>query len=74
MYAERHDWELSTIDVDVRYDVDDERRGTIARSITVPAGLAGEQVDALASIAERTPVTRAIRAGTPITTTMRQEG
>ncbi len=73
MYAERHDWDLRTIDVDVRYDIDDERRGTIARSITVPADLAGEQVDSLASIAERTPVTRAIRAGTPITTTMRQE-
>jgi putative redox protein len=74
MYAERHDWELSSIDVDVRYDVDDERRGTIARSISVPAALAGEQVAALASIAERTPVTRAIQAGTPITTTMRQGG
>jgi putative redox protein len=74
MYAERHDWELSSIDVDVRYDVDDERRGTIARSISVPAALASEQVDALASIAERTPVTRAIRAGTPIATTMRQGG
>jgi putative redox protein len=72
MYAERHDWELSTIEVDVRYDVDDDRQGTIARSITVPVDLSGDQVDALASIAERTPVTRAIRAGTPITTTMRQ--
>ncbi|HEY3701706.1 MAG TPA: OsmC family protein [Acidimicrobiales bacterium] len=72
MYAERHDWELSTIEVDVRYDVDDDRQGTIARSITVPGDLPGDQVDALASIAERTPVTRAIRAGTPITTTMRQ--
>ena len=74
MYAERHDWELSTIEVDVRYDVDDDRRGTMARSITVPGVLSGEQVDALASIAERTPVTRAVRAGTPITTTMRQGG
>jgi putative redox protein len=72
MYAERHDWELSTIEVDVRYDVGDDRQGTIARSITVPVDLPGDHVDALASIAERTPVTRAIRAGTPITTTMRQ--
>ncbi|HEX4538710.1 MAG TPA: OsmC family protein [Acidimicrobiales bacterium] len=72
MYAERHDWELSTIDVDARYEVDDNRHGTIARSITVPADMPGEQLDALASIADRTPVTRAIRAGTPITTTMRR--
>lgn len=72
MYAERHDWELSTVEVDVRYDVGDDRQGTIGRSITVPVDLPGDQVDALASIAERTPVTRAIRAGTPISTTMRQ--
>jgi putative redox protein len=72
MYAERHGWELSSISVDVRYDVDDDRRGTIERSITVPPGLSGEQREALASIAERTPVTRAIRAGTPISTTLQQ--
>jgi putative redox protein len=74
MYAERHDWELSSIDVEVRYDVDDEHRATIERSITLPIALSSEQREALASIAERTPVTRAIRAGTPTTTTMRQGG
>jgi putative redox protein len=71
MYAERHGWELSTIDVDVRYDVDDARRGTIERTITVPADLGGERLDGLVRIAERTPVTLAIRAGTAITTTFR---
>src|SRR5260221_8961847 len=71
MYAERKGWELTAIDVDVRYNVDDDRRGTIERTITVPADLPAEQRDGLASIAERTPVTRAIRAGTPITTTFR---
>ncbi len=73
MYAERHGWELSTIEVDSRYDVDDHRRGTIVRTITVPADVAGDRLDALASIAERTPVTLVIRAGTPITTTLRPE-
>ncbi len=71
MYAERHHWELSTIEVDARYDLDDQRRGTIVRTIIVPADVAGDKLDALASIAERTPVTLAIRAGTPITTTLR---
>ncbi len=71
MYAERHGWEVSTIDVNVRYDVDEHRRGTMVRTITVPGDLSGEQLDALASIAERTPVTLAIRDGTPITTTLR---
>lgn len=72
MYAERHGWELTDVEVDVRYDVDEDRRGTIERSITVPDTLSGEERAALASIAERTPVTRAVRAGTPISTTMRQ--
>ncbi len=71
MYADRHGWELTTIDVDARYDVDEHRQGTIVRTITVAADLGGEQLDALASIAERTPVTVALRDGTPITTTFR---
>lgn len=71
MYAERHGWELTSIVVDVRYDMDDNKRGAMTRTITVPANLSGEQADALASIAERTPVTLAIKAGTPIATTFR---
>ena len=69
MYAERHGWELASIVVDVRYDMDENKRGTITRTITVPADLTGEQLDGLTSIAERTPVTLAIKAGTPISTT-----
>src|SRR5882724_3552079 len=71
MYAERKGWELTAIGVEVRYDVDDDGRGTIDRTITVPPDLPAEQSDALASIAERTPVTLAIRRGTPISTTFR---
>jgi putative redox protein len=71
MYARRKGWELATIDVDVRYDVGDDGRATIERTITVPVALATEQRERLASIAERTPVTLAIRAGTPITPTCR---
>ena len=69
MYAERHGWELTSIVVDVRYDMDDRKRATMTRTITVPAELSGEQLDALTSIAERTPVTLAIKAATPIATT-----
>jgi hypothetical protein len=45
----------------------------IERTITVPADLPGEQRDRLADIAERTPVTLAVRSGTPITTTFRAD-
>jgi putative redox protein len=72
MYAERHDWELASVVVDVRYDIDGDRKGAIERTITFPADLPAERVDALASIAERTPVTVALRAGTPITTTIQR--
>jgi putative redox protein len=71
MYATRKGWELTTIEVDVRYDIDDDGRAAIERTITVPTELPAEQRERLADVAERTPVTLAIRAGTPITTTMR---
>jgi putative redox protein len=69
MYAERKGWGLTTIEVDVRYDVDDDGQGAIKRTITVPVDLPPEQRDRLADIAERTPVTLAVHSGTPITTT-----
>ena len=70
-YAERKVWELTTLEVDVRLDVDvdDHGRRSIERTITVPPALTTEQRQRLADIAERTPVTLAIREGTPITTT-----
>lgn len=66
MYATRKGWELTTVKVDVGYNVDDEGQRTIA----VPVELTTEQRQRLADIAERTPVTLAIAAGTPITTTL----
>ncbi|MDX6233171.1 MAG: putative redox protein [Nocardioidaceae bacterium] len=68
MYAERKGWALASIEVDVRYDVAEGGAASIERTITVPADLPVEQRDRLADIAERTPVTLAVRAGTPITT------
>ena len=73
MYAARKSWELTAIGVDVRYDVHDDDGAAIERTITVPTDLPAEQRDRLAEIAERTPVTLAVRAGTPITTTLRSD-
>ena len=73
-YAERKGWEITTIEVDVRYDVDvDIGHRTMERTITVPAGLTTEQRERLADIAERTPVTLAIREGIPIMTTFQTQ-
>ena len=71
MYAERKGWTLAAIEVEVRYDLADGGRASIDRTITVPAGFPADQRDRLVDVAERTPVTLAVRAGTPITTTMR---
>ena len=73
MYAERKGWDVATIEVDLSYDVTDDGQASINRTITLPADLPTEQRDRLADIAERTPVTLAVRAGTPITTTIRAD-
>ena len=73
-YAERKGWAITMIEVDVRYDVDVDGRRVFERTITVPVGLTKEQRARLAEIAERTPVTLAIRDGTPITTTFQTHG
>lgn len=69
MYATRKGWELATLKVDVRFNVDDDGQRGIERTITVPRELSSEQRQRLADIAERTPVTLAIREGVPIATT-----
>jgi len=73
MSAERKG-DLTSIDVDVRYDVDDDCGPVIVRTVTVPADLLPEQHERLVAIAERTPVTLAVRGGTPIDTTFKTTG
>ncbi|MEA3185297.1 MAG: putative redox protein [Ilumatobacteraceae bacterium] len=70
MYAEKKGWELTAIEVAVRFDVDVDGQRGIERTITVPIDLSVEQRQRLAAIAERTPVTLAISEGTPINTTL----
>jgi putative redox protein len=71
MYAERKKWPLSTVDVELRYIVKDKHTRWIERSVTV-RGVDEEQRARLAEIAEKTPVTKAVRAGTEIRTTVEE--
>jgi putative redox protein len=71
MYAARKGWDLATVEVDARYDVDDSGASVIVRTITFPNDVPDAQRERMADIAERTPVTLAVRAGTSITTTVR---
>ena len=68
MYAERKGWPLAGVDVTLTYVVKDKNTRWIDRLITLH-GLDDEQRAELAGIAEKTPVTRAVRAGTEIRTT-----
>jgi putative redox protein len=67
MYAERKGWELGTVKVDCRAFAE----GTgyrFERAIRIAAPLADEQRARLAEIAEKTPVTRIVKAGAPVAT------
>ena len=68
MYAERQGWPLAGVDVELTYVVMDRNTRWIDRLITLH-GVDEDQRAKLAEIADKTPVTRAVRAGTEIRTT-----
>ena len=67
MYAERQGWPLAGVDVELTYIVKDRDTRWIDRLITLH-GVDEDQRAKLAEVAEKTPVTRAVRAGTEIRT------
>ena len=67
MYAERKGWPLAGVDVTLTYIVKDQNTRWIDRLITLH-GVDDDQRAKLAEIAEKTPVTKAVRAGTEIRT------
>ncbi|HKP55353.1 MAG TPA: OsmC family protein [Polyangiales bacterium] len=72
MYADRKGWTLGNIHVDLELHKDGEdSTGTIKRVLSFSAPLSEEQRQKLAAIAEKTPVTRTVRAGAPIATEIR---
>jgi hypothetical protein len=66
--GERQGWPLAGVDVKLTYVVKDKNTKWIDRLITL-RGIDDEQSAKLAEIAEKTPVTRAVRTGTEIRTT-----
>lgn len=67
MYAERKQWSIGTVHVDLEFvrDGDAER---IDRTIRIAAALSPAQVERLAEIAEKTPVTRTLARSLTIPT------
>jgi putative redox protein len=70
MYADRKGWPLEGVDVRLAYTVKDRATRWIDRQITLRGPLEDDQRARLAEVAEKTPVTRAVRAGTEIRTTI----
>jgi putative redox protein len=69
MYAERKNWPLAGVEVTLTYIVRDRHNRWIDRLVTVH-GVDEDQRAKLVEIAEKTPVTKAVRAGTEIRTTV----
>ena len=68
MYAERKGWELGTIRVRLFMERREDKSEHITRQISFGGTLSDEQKQRLGEIADKTPVTKTIRQGTPITT------
>jgi putative redox protein len=73
MYAERKQWPLLGVDVELSYLAPDRSTRWIDRTVTLHGPLDDQQRAKLAEIAEKTPVTRAVRAGTEIRTTVEKD-
>jgi putative redox protein len=69
MYAERKQWNLGTIQVNLRLLKDGETQ-RIERTIQVSGALDADQQTRLLEIADKTPVTRVLAPGVAIHTTL----
>ena len=70
MYAQRKQWLLRAVHVDVHYRREGEE-GAMTRVLSLEGELDDEQRARLADVAERTPVTLTLKQGVPITTTVK---
>jgi putative redox protein len=69
MYAERKTWPLEGVSVDLALHAGEPRR-KIERKIVTSGPLSDDQIARLSEIAERTPVTLALKDGFEIDTTL----
>jgi putative redox protein len=69
MYADRKDWDLGTIDIAVALH-DEHGTPRIERSIAFSLPLSAEQRSRLAEISEKTPVTKMLKSGIAIATSL----
>jgi putative redox protein len=68
MYAERKNWDLGRLSVELKLSKDHEGRAYIERILRADGKLDDNQWQRLLEIAEKTPVTKTVREGAAITT------
>jgi putative redox protein len=70
MYAQRKSWELGEIKVTLRHEKGADGADRIVRQLRFGAELSDEQRAKLLEIAEKTPVTKTVKAGAAIETSL----
>lgn len=71
MYADRHDWAIRSLDVDLRI-VGTPEGNRIRRALRINGPDAAARAK-LADVAERTPVTLTVKNGMPVETTLAED-
>ena len=67
MYAKRKQWTVRSVLVDLRFEREKDS-ARIDRTITIEGDVTADQRARMLEIAEKTPVTLTLKAGTPINT------
>jgi putative redox protein len=62
LYAQKRDWHLGDVQVEVHYDADVTPR-QVSMTVHLPHGLTDEQVERLRRVAKTCPARRALEAG-----------
>jgi putative redox protein len=70
-YAEHKGWAIDEISVQLGYWVDEDARAAITRDLHLEGRLDVDQQARLRAIADRSPITKALRGGTEIATRVR---
>jgi putative redox protein len=66
MYAQRKEWDVGTVEVEVDVTYEDFTPSSFAATIRLPHGLSEEQRERLLTIARKCPVHRVIANETPV--------
>ena len=67
MYAERKQWDVCALQVDVDYELDPQGTSRFDLTLKLPSALSQEQAEKLRSIAGRCPVHRVLKGEVEIT-------